>query len=101
MGDIPDVDVVINYTMPLTMEDFVHRCGRTGRAGRKGLAISFFNVNGDLCEKDKIFPLIRLLEGAGQPVPEKLSTLNKTTFTATKKKAHPIYGNHYKSPEEM
>ena len=28
--DIPDVEVVINYTFPLTIEDFLHRIGRTG-----------------------------------------------------------------------
>jgi superfamily II DNA/RNA helicase len=31
--DIPDVEVVINYRFPLTTEDYVHRIGRTGRAG--------------------------------------------------------------------
>ena len=34
--DIPDVEVVINYSFPLTTEDYVHRIGRTGRAGKKG-----------------------------------------------------------------
>ena len=40
--DIPDVEVVINYSFPLTTEDYVHRIGRTGRAGRKGVAHTFF-----------------------------------------------------------
>lgn len=40
--DIPDVEVVINYTFPLTTEDYVHRIGRTGRAGKKGVAHTFF-----------------------------------------------------------
>jgi ATP-dependent RNA helicase DeaD len=34
------VEVVINYTFPLTIEDYVHRIGRTGRAGKTGVAIS-------------------------------------------------------------
>ena len=34
--DIPDVEVVINYSFPLTTEDYVHRIGRTGRAGKEG-----------------------------------------------------------------
>lgn len=34
--DIPDVPVVINCTFPLTVEDYVHRIGRTGRAGKHG-----------------------------------------------------------------
>lgn len=40
--DIPDVEVVINYSFPLTTEDYVHRIGRTGRAGKKGVAHTFF-----------------------------------------------------------
>jgi superfamily II DNA/RNA helicase len=37
--DIPDLPVVINYDVPFNAEDYVHRIGRTGRAGSKGLAI--------------------------------------------------------------
>jgi ATP-dependent RNA helicase DBP3 len=40
--DIPAVKVVINVTFPLTAEDYVHRIGRTGRAGKDGLAITLF-----------------------------------------------------------
>ena len=35
--DIPDVEAVINYSFPLTTEDYVHRIGRTGRAGKTGV----------------------------------------------------------------
>ena len=42
--DIPGVDYVINYSFPLTIEDYVHRIGRTGRAGRKGTSHTFFQV---------------------------------------------------------
>ena len=34
--DVPDVSVVINFSFPLTTEDYVHRIGRTGRAGKSG-----------------------------------------------------------------
>lgn len=40
--DILDVEVVINYSFSLTAEDYVHRIGRTGRAGKKGVAHTFF-----------------------------------------------------------
>lgn len=40
--DIPSVKLVINVTFPLTVEDYVHRIGRTGRAGAEGLAITLF-----------------------------------------------------------
>ena len=34
--DVKDIGIVINYDMPNTIEDYVHRIGRTGRAGNKG-----------------------------------------------------------------
>jgi ATP-dependent RNA helicase RhlE len=39
--DIADVSHVINYDLPETYEDYVHRIGRTGRANKKGVALSF------------------------------------------------------------
>ena len=39
--DVSGVDYVVNYDLPTQPEDYVHRIGRTGRAGAKGLAISF------------------------------------------------------------
>ncbi|NQZ30123.1 MAG: DEAD/DEAH box helicase [Oceanospirillaceae bacterium] len=39
--DIPGLEYVVNYNLPYLAEDYVHRIGRTGRAGNKGYAISF------------------------------------------------------------
>lgn len=39
--DIDDVDVVVNFELPRDCEDYVHRIGRTARAGRKGKAVTF------------------------------------------------------------
>ena len=39
--DVDEVDYVINYDVPEQPEDYIHRIGRTGRAGAKGLAITF------------------------------------------------------------
>lgn len=39
--DIPNVTHVINYELPETFEDYIHRIGRTGRAGKTGVALTF------------------------------------------------------------
>ncbi len=39
--DIDDIDCVINFDLPRSPADYVHRIGRTGRAGKEGMAISF------------------------------------------------------------
>jgi len=41
--DIPNVALVVNFDMPKQLDDYVHRIGRTGRAGRKGVAVAFVN----------------------------------------------------------
>ena len=39
--DIPDIDLVVQLDPPSQPKDFIHRCGRSGRAGRKGMAVVF------------------------------------------------------------
>jgi ATP-dependent RNA helicase DeaD len=39
--DVDDLELVVNYDLPYDAEDYVHRIGRTGRAGRKGMAVTF------------------------------------------------------------
>ena len=41
--DIQSVSMVINYDLPYIKENYIHRIGRTGRYGRKGVAINFIN----------------------------------------------------------
>jgi len=39
--DVDDLELVVNYDLPYDAEDYVHRIGRTGRAGKRGVAITF------------------------------------------------------------
>ena len=41
--DIPDIDLVVQLDPPSQPKDFIHRCGRSGRAGKRGMAITFLN----------------------------------------------------------
>jgi len=69
--DVKDVGVVVNYDMPSGtngIEDYVHRIGRTGRAGKKGNAITFFTDQ----DSKRATELVELLDGADQEVPDAL-----------------------------
>ena len=87
--DIPDVEVVINYSFPLTTEDYVHRIGRTGRAGKSGTAFTMFVGAND---KPRAGELINVLREAGQNVPDALLAFG----TTVKKKESKLYGAHFK-----
>jgi ATP-dependent RNA helicase DDX5/DBP2 len=69
--DIKDIRVVINYDFPTGVEDYVHRIGRTGRAGASGLAYTFFGDQDAKYASD----LIKVLEGANQRVPPEIRDL--------------------------
>lgn len=86
--DIPKVEFVINVTFPLTIEDYVHRIGRTGRGGMKGIAHTFFTS----FDKAHSGSLINVLKTAKQNVPEALLKFG----TTVKKKEHKEYGAFYK-----
>jgi ATP-dependent RNA helicase DDX3X len=45
--DIPHVTHVINYDLPRDIESYVHRIGRTGRAGKKGISTAFYTPGKD------------------------------------------------------
>ncbi|MFS7916105.1 putative RNA helicase [Helianthus anomalus] len=63
--DIPHVAHVVNFDLPNDIDDYVHRIGRTGRAGKSGLATAFFNDNNASMAR----PLSDLMQEANQEVP--------------------------------
>ncbi|KAI3471511.1 hypothetical protein Pfo_028161 [Paulownia fortunei] len=67
--DIPHVAHVINFDLPNDIDDYVHRIGRTGRAGKTGLATAFFNENNMSLAKS----LADLMKEANQEVPDWLT----------------------------
>ena len=78
--DIPGVEVVLNYDVPLDARDYVHRIGRTARAGRSGFALTLMTeMDVELVEniENKIG---KQLEEFGEPSEEKvLEKLNKVS----------------------
>merc|ERR1711862_1089812 len=69
--DVKDIKYVINYDFPNQIEDYIHRVGRTGRAGATGSSYTFFTQ-----DKFRHAPdLIKVLQEASQPVPAELEKL--------------------------
>ncbi|KAL1211288.1 DEAD-box ATP-dependent RNA helicase 14 [Cardamine amara subsp. amara] len=66
--DVKDIRAVVNYDFPNGVEDYVHRIGRTGRAGATGEAFTFFGDQDSKHASD----LIKILEGANQRVPPQI-----------------------------
>jgi ATP-dependent RNA helicase DDX3X len=69
--DIPNVTHVVNYDLPTDIDDYVHRIGRTGRAGNTGIATAFFNRGNRGVVRD----LLELLKEANQEVPSFLENI--------------------------
>lgn len=70
--DIKDVMYVINFDFPNNVEDYIHRIGRTGRAGAKGTAYTFFTPDKAKHARE----LARVITEARQQVPSELSSLS-------------------------
>jgi ATP-dependent RNA helicase DDX5/DBP2 len=69
--DVKDIRLVINFDMPNNAEDYVHRIGRTGRAGATGVAVSFFTEKASKMAGE----LTVILREAGQVVPPELENM--------------------------
>ncbi|XWS28225.1 hypothetical protein CRYUN_Cryun25bG0047900 [Craigia yunnanensis] len=74
--DIPHVAHVVNFDLPNDIDDYVHRIGRTGRAGKTGLATAFFNDNNASLARS----LADLMHEANQEVPAWLTRYAARSF---------------------
>jgi ATP-dependent RNA helicase DDX3X len=83
--DIPNVGHVVNFDLPSDIDDYVHRIGRTGRAGNTGKATAFFNNNRD---RNILKDIYEILEEAKQEIPSWLESCRKELE----------YGNRYRRP---
>lgn len=69
--DVKQLKMVVNYECPNHMEDYVHRVGRTGRAGNKGIAYTFITPDQERYAID----ISKALTASGQPIPDDLQQL--------------------------
>ncbi|KAF8072380.1 RH42 [Scenedesmus sp. PABB004] len=85
--DVRELVLVVNYDAPNHHEDYVHRVGRTGRAGNKGTAVTFIGPDEERYAPD----LVKALRESGAAVPQDLQAL-ADSFTA-KRKAGLVQGH--------
>ncbi|XP_059285626.1 DEAD-box ATP-dependent RNA helicase 21 isoform X1 [Lycium ferocissimum] len=74
--DIPDVAHVINYDMPNNIEAYTHRIGRTGRAGKTGIATTFLTMH----DTEVFYDLKQMLTQSNSPVPPELARHEASKF---------------------
>ena len=67
--DVEGVSHVINYHAPATIVDYIHRIGRTGRAGKKGMATTFITPT----DEGLLYDLKKYMQDNGQHIPNELS----------------------------
>jgi ATP-dependent RNA helicase DDX46/PRP5 len=78
--DVKQLKLVINYDAPNHLEDYVHRAGRTGRAGNTGVAVTFVTPEQENCAPG----IAKALEQSGQPVPDVLNEMRKAHWEKVK-----------------
>merc|ERR1711939_883196 len=78
--DVKQLKLVVNFDAPNHLEDYVHRAGRTGRAGNTGTAVTFLTEEQDRYAVD----IAKALKQSGQPVPESVQKLVDTFMEKVK-----------------
>ncbi|CAK8993289.1 unnamed protein product [Durusdinium trenchii] len=75
--DIKGINLVVNYDTANNTEDYVHRIGRTGRAGQKGWSLTFLTRSGE--DAFKAVGMAAVMEKAGCPIPGEMQQLVERT----------------------
>lgn len=89
--DVKELELVINYDVPNHYEDYVHRVGRTGRAGKKGCAITFISEDDARYAPD----LLKALQLSEQVVPDDLKALADSFMAKVNQGLEQAHGTGY------
>ncbi len=94
--DVNDIEIVFNYDLPQTHEYYVHRIGRTGRAGKSGIAYTFINGKRQLNE------LIEIAKSTNSDIkegklPKKLELIEKLSIAFTEKVENKLKDGNYET----
>ena len=87
--DVPGLAMVFNFDCPTHLEDYVHRCGRTGRAGNKGTAITLLEDPGQ--ERFAVH-IVKALKESDTPVPEGVQKMAETFLEKAKAGTEKFFG---------
>ncbi|KAI4641799.1 pre-mRNA processing RNA-helicase [Alternaria ventricosa] len=87
--DVPGLAMVLNFDSPTHLEDYVHRCGRTGRAGNKGTAVTLIENPG---QERFALHIVKALKESGTEVPPELQEMANTFHEKAKAGTEKYYG---------
>ncbi|KAH7080475.1 Pre-mRNA-processing ATP-dependent RNA helicase PRP5 [Paraphoma chrysanthemicola] len=90
--DVPGLDMVYNFDCPTHLEDYVHRCGRTGRAGNKGRAVTMIESPGQ--ERFAVH-VVKALKESGAEVPKELEAMANLFHEKTKSGEEKYFGGGF------
>ncbi|EAT85458.2 hypothetical protein SNOG_06807 [Parastagonospora nodorum SN15] len=91
--DVPGLALVYNFDCPTHLEDYVHRCGRTGRAGNKGLAVTLIENPGQ--ERFAVH-IVKALKESGAEVPDDLQAMANAFHEKVKSGTEKYYNVGFK-----
>ena len=89
--DVKQLKLVVNYDAPNHLEDYVHRAGRTGRAGNKGTAVTFITEEQDRYSLD----IAKAMRQSGQEVPDDVQNLVNSFLEKVKAGKEKVSGSGF------